>query len=163
MEDFQENENVCQIKHCRHTFKEEAIKNWFQRNVRCPVCRYDIRDYFEEQIVDISNNVNTPVRINRPRTVPRTTVRTSTSTNIPIQTDVSNNPTTNPRSRQTNMNNFVSNISNGLNNIIHNYFDNDLQLNLNNNLDGVTGIYTFEIPLPYYDVSYVVDFSSTVD
>ena len=45
MEDFQEGEPVRQIKHCRHTFNEQSIQNWFQTNVRCPVCRYDIRDY----------------------------------------------------------------------------------------------------------------------
>jgi len=45
MEDFQEGEPVRQIKHCRHTFNEQSIQNWFQTNVRCPVCRYDIRDF----------------------------------------------------------------------------------------------------------------------
>ena len=45
MEDFQEGEQVRQIKHCRHTFNEQSIQNWFQTNVRCPVCRYDIRDF----------------------------------------------------------------------------------------------------------------------
>uniref|UniRef100_A0A6C0B6A2 RING-type domain-containing protein n=1 Tax=viral metagenome TaxID=1070528 RepID=A0A6C0B6A2_9ZZZZ len=43
LEDFQENESVCQIIHCGHLFRETAIKNWFRQNVRCPVCRYDIR------------------------------------------------------------------------------------------------------------------------
>ena len=60
LEDFQENETVCQIKHCRHTFKEQSLRNWFQNNVRCPVCRYDIRDYDEEEpsdsFIDPSNN-----------------------------------------------------------------------------------------------------------
>jgi hypothetical protein len=45
LEDFQEGEQVCKIRHCGHTFRRDAINNWFQRNVRCPVCRYDIRDY----------------------------------------------------------------------------------------------------------------------
>jgi hypothetical protein len=45
LDEFQEDEMVRQIKHCRHTFQEHALQNWFQRNVRCPVCRYDIRDY----------------------------------------------------------------------------------------------------------------------
>jgi hypothetical protein len=43
LEDFQENEPVCQIRQCGHLFREMAIKNWFRQNVRCPVCRYDIR------------------------------------------------------------------------------------------------------------------------
>jgi hypothetical protein len=45
MEEFQEGEIVRQIRHCRHQFQEEPIQNWFRSNVRCPVCRYDIRDY----------------------------------------------------------------------------------------------------------------------
>lgn len=45
LETFQEDEEICRIRHCGHTFKRTAIENWFQRNVRCPVCRYDIRDY----------------------------------------------------------------------------------------------------------------------
>jgi len=45
LNDFQEGDIIRQIRHCRHAFHEESIQNWFQRNVRCPVCRYDIRDY----------------------------------------------------------------------------------------------------------------------
>jgi hypothetical protein len=45
LEDFQQGDNVRQIRHCGHTFGEHAIQNWFRQNVRCPVCRYDIRDY----------------------------------------------------------------------------------------------------------------------
>jgi hypothetical protein len=45
LEDFQDGDALQRILQCRHTFKRAAIQNWFQRNVRCPVCRYDIRDY----------------------------------------------------------------------------------------------------------------------
>ena len=45
LEEFQEGEMVRQIRHCRHSFQEQALQNWFRANVRCPVCRYDIRDY----------------------------------------------------------------------------------------------------------------------
>jgi hypothetical protein len=45
LDDFQDGENVRRIKHCRHTFNEPQLINWFRCNVRCPVCRYDIRDY----------------------------------------------------------------------------------------------------------------------
>jgi hypothetical protein len=76
LEDFQMNEPVCQIIHCGHTFKPLAIQNWFRQNVRCPVCRYDIRDYVlptgtrdettepggEDSPVDVSgNNVEEPI------------------------------------------------------------------------------------------------------
>ena len=45
LEEFQEGDHVCKIRHCGHTFRREQIHNWFEGNVRCPVCRYDIRDY----------------------------------------------------------------------------------------------------------------------
>jgi hypothetical protein len=52
MEEFDDGEQICQIKHCGHNFREDALRNWFRTNVRCPVCRYDIRDYV---ISDVSN------------------------------------------------------------------------------------------------------------
>lgn len=32
------------IRHCNHEFHRSCISNWFAINVRCPVCRHDIRD-----------------------------------------------------------------------------------------------------------------------
>jgi uncharacterized Zn finger protein (UPF0148 family) len=45
LEDFQEGDNVRRIHHCNHIFGTTAFDNWFERNVRCPVCRFDIRDH----------------------------------------------------------------------------------------------------------------------
>ena len=45
LERFDENSSVTQILHCGHIFTPTGIESWFQSNVRCPVCRYDIRDY----------------------------------------------------------------------------------------------------------------------
>jgi hypothetical protein len=48
LEDFVENEEICQIKHCGHIFKKNHIMRWFNANhVVCPVCRYDLRNYQE--------------------------------------------------------------------------------------------------------------------
>lgn len=43
LEDFVEDESLVRIRHCGHTFREASIYNWFRSNVRCPVCRHDIR------------------------------------------------------------------------------------------------------------------------
>jgi hypothetical protein len=57
LEPIQEGDEVCRIRHCGHIFKRSAIEGWFLRNVRCPVCRYDIRDYVSEiPVGDLSGN-----------------------------------------------------------------------------------------------------------
>ena len=45
LEPFAENEIVTMIRFCNHIFKPGQINTWFQHNCRCPVCRYDIRNY----------------------------------------------------------------------------------------------------------------------
>ena len=50
LERFDENSNVTQILQCGHIFTPSGIESWFQTNVRCPVCRYDIRDYRAQSI-----------------------------------------------------------------------------------------------------------------
>ena len=56
LEDFHEGDHVCKIRHCGHTFRREQIYNWFQGNVRCPVCRYDIREYSTNNTVPSHQN-----------------------------------------------------------------------------------------------------------
>ena len=136
LEDFQENETVCQIKHCRHTFKEQSLRNWFQNNVRCPVCRYDIRDYLEEGepirptdvIYDLSNNTN-PSRTSSP--------------------DISYNTThlRNNSGLDAVMRNITRTISGALDNYLDNGFNPDI-------LDSSSGanVFTFEFPI-YYTTS----------
>ena len=36
---------VSVIRQCNHIFKTEELNTWFRSNCRCPVCRYDIRNY----------------------------------------------------------------------------------------------------------------------
>uniref|UniRef100_A0A6C0F711 RING-type domain-containing protein n=1 Tax=viral metagenome TaxID=1070528 RepID=A0A6C0F711_9ZZZZ len=43
LEEFVENERVCQIRHCQHIFRRPNLLRWFESHVGCPVCRYDLR------------------------------------------------------------------------------------------------------------------------
>lgn len=43
LENFNEEDEVCQIIYCGHIFNTGPLNEWFRSNVRCPVCRYDIR------------------------------------------------------------------------------------------------------------------------
>jgi hypothetical protein len=74
LEDFEDGEMVRRIVHCGHTFCETAIQNWFHSNVRCPVCRYDIRtlpnDNLSNQQVPVQAPVSEPTQspVNEPNT-----------------------------------------------------------------------------------------------
>lgn len=46
---FQPEDYVTQINYCGHIFKSEELNSWFNNNVRCPVCRYDIRSNNQTQ------------------------------------------------------------------------------------------------------------------
>ena len=41
---FESNDPVSQIDYCNHIFCRNELSEWFTHNVRCPVCRHDIRD-----------------------------------------------------------------------------------------------------------------------
>jgi hypothetical protein len=45
LERFESDTEVLQILGCSHIFNPTSLQQWFQSNVRCPICRYDIRDY----------------------------------------------------------------------------------------------------------------------
>jgi len=45
LEPFTDTSNVTMIRHCRHIFNNSSIMSWFNSNCKCPVCRYDIRNY----------------------------------------------------------------------------------------------------------------------
>jgi hypothetical protein len=61
LERFEPNEVVRQIIPCGHIFCEDSFDEWFESNVRCPVCRYDIREYRNGET---NTNTNTNQLIN---------------------------------------------------------------------------------------------------
>ncbi len=38
-------ETATRIRHCGHCFHSHCLQQWLGLNPRCPVCRYDIRDF----------------------------------------------------------------------------------------------------------------------
>ena len=72
MERFNDSDNVSIIRECGHIFSTQEINLWFRSNCRCPICRYDIRNYnpsssrrtlertqtqSEQNVNDMSNNI----------------------------------------------------------------------------------------------------------
>ena len=45
LENFNDTDIVSVIRYCGHIFHTEDLNIWFRTNCRCPVCRYDIRNY----------------------------------------------------------------------------------------------------------------------
>jgi len=45
LENFNDSETVSVIRYCGHIFHTEHLNTWFRTNCRCPICRYDIRNY----------------------------------------------------------------------------------------------------------------------
>jgi hypothetical protein len=70
------NESIVRIRHCGHCFRRSNLLEWFRRNVRCPLCRYDIRDYSplstssstHSSISDDVSNVNSNNMTGSPQT-----------------------------------------------------------------------------------------------
>lgn len=65
LDNFQEGDEITLITHCGHAFKSSAFTSWFRGNVRCPICRYDIREYrgsgdnsIPDETQEINNNTD---------------------------------------------------------------------------------------------------------
>ncbi len=120
MEDFDDNDMVTVIRHCGHIFQTEHIMNWFRSSCRCPVCRYDIRDYNSNASTEFFNNSSQ----NHSRS---NTTYTNTPSNIIDSIDSSNNILERSFINVTdNINSLGSNSNNNLYNDIFNdtIFDN---------------------------------------
>ena len=49
--EFSPEDTILRIRHCGHIFREMNLRRHFRRHPRCPICRFDIRDY-----TDLSHN-----------------------------------------------------------------------------------------------------------
>ena len=86
LDNFNDNDTVSVIRHCGHIFNTENLNRWFRTNCRCPVCRYDIRDYLSRSSTNLFNNSET----NETSTHTSSTPTSSTS---PLNESINNNST----------------------------------------------------------------------
>ena len=62
LEEFSEGDILIKIRGCRHVFKSTNLLRWFNRNVRCPVCRHDLRTYSRDASAnEIPQGTNTQI------------------------------------------------------------------------------------------------------
>lgn len=144
LDPFIHGERVCRIKYCSHLFKENSLRNWFRRNVRCPICRYDIREY---------NNINGNSTTNDEDSDNDNEYSDLVNELLnETQTTYNQNPSDNNDNNTNTPNTQARNISN-VTNVIRDFINNEL---LNSpNLTTTTSelLYTFDIPLSSLDTS----------
>lgn len=136
LEPFTNSEEICRLKGCRHLFKRNAIMGWFQRNVRCPVCRHDIRDYTDPLESDPLET--DPLESDPLETDPLIQNNIHSTSQIPI---------TNTRRPLTSSRGVINNLGNLLQTFIMNEINNS---SLDSTLSEI--LYTFDIPANY-DIS----------
>jgi len=58
LENFSDSDYVTVIRYCGHIFNRNELNTWFRSNCRCPVCRYDVRNYnsSNSNYFDLSGN-----------------------------------------------------------------------------------------------------------
>lgn len=59
LEEFHDEDLVSIIRQCGHIFHTQHLNDWFNTNTRCPVCRYDIRDYREHEQTSLNDREHT--------------------------------------------------------------------------------------------------------
>ena len=56
---FVQDEVVTQINYCSHLFNSLSLNTWFLSKCICPICRYDIRQYRADNILETPTTLNT--------------------------------------------------------------------------------------------------------
>jgi hypothetical protein len=111
LERFNNNDNVRQIHHCGHIFSDTALNEWFRSNVRCPVCRYDIRNYNSNNTQSNTSEINDVNMHQTDDDVQEQSINDTSNTNT--NTNTNTRPSSNRNTNISNINylrNPVSNI-----------------------------------------------------
>jgi len=170
---FNNESRVRQIIHCGHSFDNESISTWFQTNVRCPLCRYDIRlNTMTQEYTDVNNynfdetetnhteteTNHTETETNHTETETETeTNNTETETetetnNTETETETNNTETNNTETENNNNANFTNNLENTVN-VLENVFANEINTiinTLNNSGSGEYNIESFDVSYGYF-------------
>lgn len=84
LERFTNESRVTQILFCGHCYSPQALRTWFRSNVRCPICRYDIRNYNPMSIIrNPYSNIQRQEALSEPMELP------NSSQNISLPLDIS--------------------------------------------------------------------------
>ena len=86
-----EDDNVLQIIHCAHYFRESNLRTHFTMSTRCPLCRFDIREYIPDYPEPTFSSRHRPLELpstdieNPFATLPSANINTSVQTTDELQ------------------------------------------------------------------------------
>lgn len=118
LERFNDSDYVSVIRHCSHIFNTNELNNWFRTNCKCPVCRYDIRNYNPSDHIDGILNIDS-------------------SNNTTSEIDENNNTTQSNETTQNNNNSNDTSERNNNNNSNNRINNNRLVQQILNTIDGI--------------------------
>ena len=148
---FNDNDLVILIRFCGHIFNREELYTWFRSSCRCPVCRYDIRDYRNDSLHVDNQNQNESQNQNQNQDNERNHESTTNENNT--NEENSENDTPPPLEENNNTETILNSltetiISNLTNTLLNNY------TTTGNNIYGATTI---------FDIIYDMSFNPVVD
>ena len=142
-EEFNEDDIVTRIYNCNHVFNHDALLRWFQRDTRCPVCRYNLLNNSRTNVNnDISRNNTNPITWRVPLTSPLTANR-NTENNSSENTTSENTTSENATSENATSENATSenasseNANHGNNSSVNDLFNtiaDEIEQNITNTL-----------------------------
>lgn len=104
LDEFNDDDQVRQLLYCGHLFHQNQFQEWFENNVRCPVCRYDIRNYMPLSRRNTPTNIGSE-QSNESQSVGLTPHNNTPSTTIPpLSTTTTENTTNDTLSNRDNTN-----------------------------------------------------------
>jgi hypothetical protein len=115
LEPFVQDEAVTMIKYCGHIFKTCEIQHWFETNVRCPVCRYDIRTFRNNNTninrTSSNSNINSSNNSNQENSESQNNARREERINNSRRSNLTSRNNNNPRvnNNETNQSTLIDN------------------------------------------------------
>jgi hypothetical protein len=108
LENFSDSDYVTVIRYCGHIFNRNELNTWFRSNCRCPVCRYDVRNYnsSNSNYFDLSGNQTRNISIDTSNNLVNDEENTDQEN---IDNDEVERSTEEPLNNNTNFSNSTSN------------------------------------------------------
>jgi hypothetical protein len=126
LENFNDTDTVSIIRYCGHIFHTEHLTTWFRTNCRCPICRYDIRDYNSPASSNFftNNETNVAGTPNMDNSNEESNTNNTNNTSNPSNTNNTNNTSNTSNTNNTNNTSNTNNTNNTSNQYINSFLNN---------------------------------------